>query len=185
AVLLDRRRGGAASRGRGRPLHPAPRAPRPELRARARRLRHGDRGDVPHGVADRMSASEVSRAAQDYLREIYKLQGEDGRVTTTAWAARLRVTARSASGMVKKLAAEGLVEHAPYKGVRLTAEGERIALEMLRHHRLLEVYLAQTLGLPIDAVHVEADRLEHALSEELESRIAEALGNPTHDPHGD
>ena len=132
-----------------------------------------------------MGAADVSRAAQDYLREIHQLQAESDRVTTTALAARMRVTPPSASGMVKKLAAQGLVEHAPYKGVRLTAEGEQIALEMLRHHRLLEVYLAQTLGLPIDAVHVEADRLEHALSEELESRIAEALGNPTHDPHGD
>src|SRR4051812_26847000 len=88
--------------------------------------------------------------------------------------------------MVKKLAALELVaERAPYRGVELTDAGERIALEVIRHHRLLELYLAETLGLSIDAVHAEADRLEHVLSEELEARIDSALGYPTHDPHGD
>jgi DtxR family Mn-dependent transcriptional regulator len=87
--------------------------------------------------------------------------------------------------MVKKLAALHLVEHAPYRGVNLTPEGERVALEVIRHHRLLELYLAETLGIAVDDVHDEADRLEHALSEELEARIDEALGFPTHDPHGD
>jgi DtxR family Mn-dependent transcriptional regulator len=86
--------------------------------------------------------------------------------------------------MLKKLSALGLAEHAPYRGAELTPAGERIALEVIRHHRLLEQYLAETLGLGIDAVHAEADRLEHVLSEELERRIDEALGFPTHDPHG-
>jgi DtxR family transcriptional regulator, Mn-dependent transcriptional regulator len=127
----------------------------------------------------------VSDAVQDYLREIYKLQGDGGRVATSAIAARMGVTPPSASAMVKKLAALGLVEHAPYRGVRLTPTGERIALEVIRHHRLLELYLVQTLALDLDAVHSEADRLEHALSEELEARIDAALGHPSHDPHGD
>jgi DtxR family Mn-dependent transcriptional regulator len=87
--------------------------------------------------------------------------------------------------MVKKLAALGLAEHAPYKGIALTPAGERVALEVIRHHRLLELYLAQTLGLDGDDVHDEADRLEHVISEELEARIDRALGFPTHDPHGD
>lgn len=126
----------------------------------------------------------VTDAAQDYLREIYKLQAESERVTTTALARRMGVTAPSASAMVKKLAALGLVDHALYRGVRLTQSGERIALELLRHHRLLELYLAQSLEIGLDAVHSEADRLEHALSEELERRIDEALGSPTRDPHG-
>jgi DtxR family transcriptional regulator, Mn-dependent transcriptional regulator len=144
--------------------------------ARSQRRRAQRHGGVPAGVSD---------AAQDYLREIYKLQAESERVSTTALARRMRVTPPSASAMVKKLAALGLAEHALYRGARLTPAGERIALELLRHHRLLELYLAQTLEIGIDAVHSEADRLEHALSEELESRIDEALGRPTHDPHGD
>src|SRR5471032_2698161 len=87
--------------------------------------------------------------------------------------------------MVKKLDALGLLEHDPYRGARLTEAGARVALEVIRHHRLLELYLAQTLGLHVDAVHDEADRLEHVISEELEARIDRALGFPTHDPHGD
>ncbi len=97
----------------------------------------------------------------------------------------MNVTAPSATAMVKKLAVLGLVEHARYQGASLTPAGRRIALEVLRHHRLIEQYLAQTLGLSLDAVHGEADRLEHALSEELEARIDESLGFPSHDPHGD
>jgi DtxR family transcriptional regulator, Mn-dependent transcriptional regulator len=87
--------------------------------------------------------------------------------------------------MVKRLSALGLAEHAPYRGVELTPPGEQVALEVIRHHRLLELYLAQALGLSLDEVHSEADRLEHALSEELEARIDRSLGYPTHDPHGD
>ena len=92
---------------------------------------------------------------------------------------------RRSTAMIKKLAELGLVEHTPYKGATLTPQGERTALEVVRHHRLLEQYLAQTLGLSLDAVHAEADRLEHALSEELEAHIDSTLGYPTHDPHGD
>jgi DtxR family Mn-dependent transcriptional regulator len=95
------------------------------------------------------------------------------------------VSAASASAMVKKLAALSLVVHAPYRGVSLTPEGEQVALEVIRHHRLLELYLAKTLGIDVEEVHDEADRLEHVLSEQLEERIDEALGFPTHDPHGD
>jgi DtxR family Mn-dependent transcriptional regulator len=95
------------------------------------------------------------------------------------------VAPSSVTSMLKKLAALGLAEHSPYRGVELSKPGTEIALEVIRHHRLLEMYLAKTLGLSIDAVHAEADRLEHVLSEELEARIDEQLGFPTHDPHGD
>jgi DtxR family transcriptional regulator, Mn-dependent transcriptional regulator len=125
---------------------------------------------------------ELSEAIQDYLKEIYKLQASGERATTSAIARRMHVAQSSATSMVKKLAALGLVEHAPYRGAALTEAGEKIALEVIRHHRLLEQYLAETLGLGIDAVHAEADRLEHVLSEELEERIDAALGFPTHDP---
>jgi DtxR family transcriptional regulator, Mn-dependent transcriptional regulator len=129
--------------------------------------------------------SELSDALQDYLREIYKLQAETPRVKTTTLARRMGVKPPSATAMVKKLAERGLADHQPYRGVRLTARGERLALEVLRHHRLLELYLARTLELGLEAVHAEADRLEHALSETLEERIDLALGSPTEDPHGD
>ena len=132
-----------------------------------------------------MSKLPLSEAIQDYLKKIYKLVSAGERATTTAIAKRLGVAPSSATSMLKKLAALGLAEHAPYRGVTLTDAGTRIALEVIRHHRLLEQYLAETLGLGIDAVHAEADRLEHALSEELEARIDERLGYPTHDPHGD
>jgi DtxR family Mn-dependent transcriptional regulator len=127
----------------------------------------------------------LTKAIQDYLRAIYLLGEKGDRVAVTALARRLHVSPASASAMVKKLAALELADHAPYKGVTLTPAGELVALEVIRHHRLLELYLAQTLGLHVDAVHDEADRLEHALSEELEERIDRALGYPTHDPHGD
>ena len=129
--------------------------------------------------------AELSDAMQDYLREIYKLQSDSGRVKTSTLAERMGVAAPSATAMVKKLAALGLAEHELYRGVRLTPTGERTALEALRHHRLLELYLAETFELGLDAVHAEADRLEHALSETLERRIDEALGSPRRDPHGD
>jgi DtxR family transcriptional regulator, Mn-dependent transcriptional regulator len=128
---------------------------------------------------------ELSDATQDYLKEIHKLRLEGRKATTSAIAERLGVRPPSATAMVKKLAALGLAEHAPYRGVELTPAGERVALEVIRHHRLLEQYLAQALGLSLDEVHTEADRLEHALSEELEARIDSSLGFPTHDPHGD
>src|SRR5262249_11767698 len=133
-----------------------------------------------------VSQAPLSEAIQDYLKAIYKLQDQSrGRVTITAVAREQRVSPASASAMVKKLAALDLIEHEPYRGARLTDAGERVAVEVIRHHRLLELYLAQTLGLHIDAVHEEADRLEHVISEELEARIDSALGFPTHDPHGD
>jgi DtxR family Mn-dependent transcriptional regulator len=132
-----------------------------------------------------VSKPALSVAIQDYLKEIYKLQSAGERPTTTAIARRMGVAPSSVTSMLKKLAALGLVEHAPYRGVSLTETGEQIALEIVRHHRLIEMYLAETLGLPIDALHAEADRLEHVLSEELEARIDEQLGYPTHDPHGD
>jgi DtxR family Mn-dependent transcriptional regulator len=132
-----------------------------------------------------MSKSELSVAIQDYLKEIYKIQAAGERATTTAVAKRMGVAPSSATSMIKKLAALGLARHAPYHGIELSAAGRKIALEVIRHHRLLEQYLAETLGLSIDAVHAEADRLEHVLSEELEARIDEKLGFPTHDPHGD
>jgi DtxR family Mn-dependent transcriptional regulator len=128
---------------------------------------------------------ELSAATQDYLKEIHKLRLEGKKATTSAIAERLGVRPPSATAMVKKLAALGLAEHAPYRGAELTPAGEQVALEVIRHHRLLEQYLAQALGLPLDEVHVEADRLEHVLSEELEARIDRSLGYPTHDPHGD
>ena len=132
-----------------------------------------------------MPKTGLSDAIQDYLKQIYKL-GEDGRrVTVTALSRALGISPASVSEMIKKLAALELLEHVPSRGARLTASGERIALEVIRHHRLLELYLAETLGLDVDDVHDEADRLEHALSEELEERIDRVLGYPTHDPHGE
>jgi DtxR family Mn-dependent transcriptional regulator len=132
-----------------------------------------------------VSKPGLSEAIQDYLKEIYKLQSRSGRATTTQLAKAMGVAPSSATAMLKKLAALGLAEHARYRGVTLTEAGEQVALEVIRHHRLLEQYLAKTLGLSIDAVHAEADRLEHALSEELEALIDRSLGYPTHDPHGD
>ncbi len=133
----------------------------------------------------RVQRHELSDAVENYAKAIYALQQREGFATTNALAHRLGVTAGSASGMVKKLDGLGLVSHVPYKGVELTAAGERVALEVLRHHRLLELYLAEDLGVPWDRVHDEAEVLEHVLSEELEEAIATKLGDPTRDPHGD
>jgi DtxR family Mn-dependent transcriptional regulator len=132
-----------------------------------------------------MSRAPISEAIQDYLKSIYTLQATEGRVTIGSLAKRQSVSPASASAMVKKLAALELLEHETYRGARLTPAGERVAVEVIRHHRLLELYLAKTLGLHVDDVHDEADRLEHVISEELEARIDKALGFPTHDPHGD
>jgi DtxR family Mn-dependent transcriptional regulator len=128
----------------------------------------------------------ISSAIEDYAKAIYALERRAGEaVTTNALAERLGVTPGSASGMVKRLAELGLAEHEPYRGVQLTDDGRRVALEVIRHHRLLELYLVQSLGVPWDRVHEEAEVLEHVLSEELEELIAAKLGNPTRDPHGD
>jgi DtxR family transcriptional regulator, Mn-dependent transcriptional regulator len=127
-----------------------------------------------------------SQAIEDYVKAIYSLeQRGDGAVPTNALADRLGVTPGSVSAMLKRLAERGLVEHRPYHGVSLTADGARAALEVLRHHRLLETFLHRELGMPWERVHAEAEMLEHVLSEELEALIAAKLGNPTHDPHGD
>jgi DtxR family Mn-dependent transcriptional regulator len=129
--------------------------------------------------------SQTSTAVQDYLKAVYRETDEgDGHASTTAIAARLGVSAASATNMLKRLDAAGLVEHSPYHGASLTADGRAIALEVIRHHRLLETYLAEALGVPWDEVHAEAEILEHALSEALEARISERLGHPSADPHG-
>jgi DtxR family Mn-dependent transcriptional regulator len=128
----------------------------------------------------------ISSAVEDYAKAIYSLERRsDESVSTTAIAERLGVTPASASGMVKRLGELGLAEHERYRGVSLTESGRRVALEVMRHHRLLELYLVESLGVPWDRVHAEAEVLEHVLSDELEELIAAKLGNPTHDPHGD
>jgi DtxR family Mn-dependent transcriptional regulator len=127
----------------------------------------------------------LSQGMQDYLKAIYKLQERDGVVSTTALADAMQVAAPSATGMVKKLAGLQLVRHQPYQGVVLTKAGEKVALELIRHHRLLELYLSDALGYSWDLVHDEAERMEHVISEEFEDRIFEALGRPTRDPHGE
>src|SRR6266487_5131648 len=129
---------------------------------------------------------DTSSAVEDYAKAVYALERRaGGAVSTNALAERLDVTPASASGMVKRLDEMGLVTHEPYRGVQLTPNGLRLALEVIRHHRLLELYLAEQLGVPWDRVHEEAEVLEHVLSEELEELIAAKLGNPTRDPHGD
>jgi DtxR family Mn-dependent transcriptional regulator len=137
-------------------------------------------------MASAQQHARPSEAIEDYAKAIYALarRGE-GTVTTNALADRLGVTPASVSAMLKKLADRGLAEHEPYRGVQLTPDGERVALEVMRHHRLLELYLVEHLDVPWDRVHEEAEALEHVLSEDLEARIAAKLGNPTHDPHGD
>jgi DtxR family Mn-dependent transcriptional regulator len=130
----------------------------------------------------------ASAAEQDYLKQIYLLQEDAGRATTQMLADRLGVKPPSVTAMIKRLAEdEGgpLVRHEPYRGVELTERGMAVALEMLRHHRLIELFLSELLGVPWDRVHEEADRLEHVLSEDLEERIAAKLGQPAYDPHGD
>jgi DtxR family Mn-dependent transcriptional regulator len=133
-----------------------------------------------------VEAKPSSNAVQDYAKAIWSLaQRSDEPVSTSALAERLHVSPASASAMVKRLESLGLATREPYHGVELTKAGERVALEVIRHHRLLEAYLAQALGMSWDRVHAEAEVLEHAISDELTDLIADALGNPTHDPHGD
>ncbi len=126
----------------------------------------------------------VTSAVEDYLKVIYELVREEGEATTSAIAERLDVAPASVSGMIKKLAEMRLVEHTPYRGVILSPAGRKIALEVIRHHRLVELYLAEALGVPWDEVHAEANRLEHAISPSVADRMAAALGNPRVDPHG-
>lgn len=132
----------------------------------------------------------LSAATEDYLKTILHLREEapvgaaSAAITTQAIASRLAVAAPSATAMIKKLASLGLVRHTPYHGVELTDEGEKIALEVTRHHRLSESFLTEILGLDWDKAHIEAEKWEHVLSEEVEARMAAMLGHPTHDPHG-
>jgi DtxR family transcriptional regulator, Mn-dependent transcriptional regulator len=143
-------------------------------------------GSTVQPTALREASGLRSSAIEDYAKAIYALERRDREaVTTNALAERLGVTPGSASGMVKRLGELGLAEHRPYHGVTLTEQGKRVALEVMRHHRLLELYLVESLGVPWDRVHQEAEVLEHVLSEELEELIAAKLGDPTHDPHGD
>ncbi len=128
---------------------------------------------------------KFSPPIEDYLKTIYMLREREGAATTTGIAAALSVTPASVTGMIKKLAELKLVRHTPYQGVELTRSGEKIALEMVRHHRLLELFLIEALGYSWDEVHVEADALEHVISEEFEERMEARLGFPTIDPHGD
>jgi DtxR family transcriptional regulator, Mn-dependent transcriptional regulator len=128
---------------------------------------------------------DLTAAVQDYAKAIYTLESRDGAASTTELAALLEVRPASVSGMLRKLSELGLVEHERYHGVRLTERGRRVALEVIRHHRLVELFLVESLGMTWDEVHAEAEVLEHALSEELEELIAAKLGNPTVDPHGD
>jgi DtxR family Mn-dependent transcriptional regulator len=133
-----------------------------------------------------VTTASISSHIQDYAKAVYALQARHGSaVSTQDLADRLGVTPGSVSAMVHKLSDLGLVEHEPYRGVRLTEDGRRVALEVLRHHRLIELFLAKELGMSWDQVHAEAEVLEHVLSEDLERLIAERLGNPTLDPHGD
>jgi len=135
-----------------------------------------------------MASNDLMRspAIEDYSKAIYSLQSRnDEPVSTTALAERLGITSGSVSAMLKKLDELGLITHIPYRGVRLTDDGQRLALEVIRHHRLIESFLADSLGMPWDRVHAEAEILEHVLSEDLEQLIAAKLGHPTVDPHGD
>ena len=124
-------------------------------------------------------------AVQDYLKTIYSIDESGEEVSTTAIAHRLSVSPASVTAMLKRLSSKGYIDYRRYQGIELTESGKALALEVIRHHRLLEAYLHRTLGMPWDKVHDEAEVLEHAISEELEDRIAKFLGDPTHDPHGD
>ncbi len=126
----------------------------------------------------------LSDSMENYLKVIYEILEKSDRATTSSIAERMGIASPSVTSMIKKLAEMKLVTHEPYQGVRLTAVGEKTALEVVRHHRLLELYLAEALGVPWDQVHDEAEKLEHVISEDLEDRIAAALGHPTVDPHG-
>ena len=127
----------------------------------------------------------LSQSVEDYLKIIYVLQSEGEVATTTNIAKAMDVSSASVTNMLKRLAKMNLLKHKSYKGAKLTATGKKIALEILRHHRLLELYLKEIMGYSWDEVHDEAEKLEHHISEQFEDRIAELLNHPTHDPHGD
>src|SRR5258708_26318465 len=128
--------------------------------------------------------SAFTRAQQDYLKALYLLGGAERPVPTSELAQRLGISSPSVSEMVTRLSAQGLVEHDRYRGQQLTRDGRKVALELVRHHRLLEMFLVQVLGYSLDEVHDEAERLEHVISERMEQRIFELLGRPELDPHG-
>jgi len=128
--------------------------------------------------------STFTRSQEDYLKALYKLHGDSRPVPTRELAQRLGISSPSVSEMVTRLTAQGLVEHDRYRGQQLTREGRKVALELVRHHRLLEMFLVQVLGYTWDEVHEEAERLEHVISERMEQRIFELLGRPELDPHG-
>lgn len=136
-------------------------------------------------VDEQGQSSRITPAIEDYLKAIYTLQQQQEVVTTSLLGEQRGSKPGSVTGMIKKLAEMNLVQHTPYQGVQLTPAGERIALEVIRHHRLLELYLVEALGYSWDEVHEEAEKLEHHISEKLEARIAARLGNPDFDPHGD
>ena len=127
----------------------------------------------------------LSRSVEDYLKVIYVLESEGAGATTTTIAEMMEVSSASVTNMLKRLAGLNLIEHKSYKGAKLTDTGIKIALEILRHHRLLELYLKEIMGYGWDEVHDEAEKLEHHISEQFEDKIAELLNHPTHDPHGD
>ena len=128
--------------------------------------------------------SSLTRAQEDYLKALYQLHGDHSPVPTRELARRLGISSPSVSEMVTRLSSQGLVEHDRYRGQQLTREGRRVALELVRHHRLLEMFLVEILGYTWDEVHDEAERLEHVISERMEQRIFELLGRPELDPHG-
>jgi len=127
----------------------------------------------------------LTRSVEDYLKTIYRLAPGNHPAATNDIAARLGLSAASVSGMIKRLSDQGLLEHVPYRGAVLTVEGRRAALRVVRRHRLIEAYLLRFLGYSWDTVHDEAERLEHAVSDLMIERMAQALGNPRFDPHGD
>lgn len=129
-------------------------------------------------------SEQLTRSVEDYLKSVFHLTEQGGFATTSGIAGMLEVAPPSVSGMMKRLSETGLIEHVPYRGVQLTPQGRRAALQMIRRHRILEVYLTSKLGYDWGDVHVEAERLEHAVSDKLIERMADALGEPRYDPHG-
>ena len=142
-------------------------------------------GILPRRRGNKTAMPLITGVMEDYLKAIYRLQQAHGPVATSELAKELRVAPATTTAMVQRLARLKLVSYHRYRGLTLTAAGQRIALEIIRHHRLIELYLAQHLGIGLDKVHGEAEKMEHVLSDDVELRMAAALGNPTMDPHGD
>jgi DtxR family Mn-dependent transcriptional regulator len=135
-------------------------------------------------VTAERATPELTGPVEDYLKAIFELETRNGAASTNEIAAALHIAAPSVSGMIRRLSSQGLITHEPYKGVQLTRDGRRAALKTIRRHRVIESYLTQALGYPWDRVHDEAERLEHAASDELIDRMAAAIGEPETDPHG-